>query len=468
MEGRSFVVKSPVMRRWRQLGIAIAIGTAALLVVAALAPFLAPTLSYQVRDRARELIAGRGSRPYRIALGAPTGSYSLLGPVINKYLKEKGYELELVRTGGIPENVAALRDPARDVQLAAVDSASDEAVSANDVYALAAIERPYFFVIVPNDSTVREIRDLAGPVDTAARAEGEGPTIGDKVLEYYGLVAHPDARAAGAAPPAVTAVRPVQGTGMLRSLDEGRVTALTRTQFLPAGLVDNVLNTGRYRIVPIPDHEALARSIPGAEPGFIPAGAYGAQRRIPPAPVPTLVFTSMIVARADLPGRVVRDILETLYDPRFSRDTRYELTEADGQKTGHLRLHPAAELYYHRNDLVTSDRLGRLSFVASAIAGIFATIQFVLLSRRNEQRKARRRLLLAELEKLRVLRLDIAAADKDDEAAALIQQADELLARAEREAAEDRIDHDGIETVRSLHGICWRVFQNRRDRTIQA
>jgi TRAP-type uncharacterized transport system substrate-binding protein len=456
------------MRRWRQLGIAIAIATAALLVVAALAPFLAPNLTYQIEDRALERFARRGNRPYRIALGNPSGSYYLFGEPLNKYLKEKGYELEIVATGGIPANVVALRDPARDVHLAAVDSASDETVSANDVYALAVIERPYFFVIVPNDSKVREIRDLSGPVDTASRAAGEGPTIGDKVLEYYGLIPKPGSKAEDATPFPVTVVRPEQGIGMLRELDEGRAGALTRTQFLPAGLVDNVLDTGRFRIVPIPDHEALARSIPGAEPGFIPAGAYGQRRTIPPAPVPTLVFTSMIVARKDLPGRVVRDVLETLYDPRFSRDTKYELTEEMGQKTGHLRLHPAAEMYYRRNDLVTSDRLGRLSFVASAIAGIFAAVQFVLLSRRNEQKKARRRLLLGELEKLRVIRLSIDAAKDEAEAQTLIEQADALLAKAEHDAVSDRLDYDGIETLRSLHGICWRAFQNRGNRAFQA
>ena len=444
------------MRRLRPFGIAIATGVAASLVIAALAQFLAPNLSYEIKDRVVEWLSGNRGRTYRIALGTRAGSYYLLGEVLNRHLKARtGDELELIGTGGVPENVAMLLDRSKGVHLATVDSASDEAANANDLVALAAIERPYFFVMVPDASTVRDVRDLSGAVDTGVRAEGQGPTIGDKVLDYYHLIGPP--------PAAATVVRPGRGS-MVQKLDAGEVSAVTRTQFLTAGLADSVLNTGRFRLVPILDHEALARSIPGTEAGFIPAGAYGPSRRIPPAPVPTLVLTSLLVARRDLPGHVVRDILDTLYDPRFGRDIQHELSEESGRKVDHLSLHPAAEIYYHRNDLLTSDRMGRLSFVASAVAGTFATIQFVALLRRNERSKARRGLLLADHEKLRVLRLGIEAAPDEAEARGLVRQADDLLCKAELDAAAGRLDQQGIDTLRSVHGICGRALQQRLNR----
>jgi TRAP-type uncharacterized transport system substrate-binding protein len=438
------------MRRWRPLGIALAVGAAASLVLAALAPFLAPNLTYEIQDRVIELLSGNRARTYKIALGTSTGSYFKLGEVLNEHLMGKaGYGLELVSTTGVPKNVAAILDPAQEIHLATVDSASDEAANANELVALAAIERPYFFVMVPNDSPAREVRDLSGAVDTAAWAPGEGPTLGDKVLEYYRLIG----------PGPATVMRP--SGGMVQRLDAGDVTAVTRTQFLSRGLIDTVLDTGRYRLLPINDHESLARAIPGTEPGFIPAGAYGPGRRIPPAPVPTLVLTSLLVARRDLPGRVVRDLLDTIYDPGFARAIHYELTEESGRKVAPYRLHPAAEIYYHRNDLLTSDRMGRVSFVASIVAGAFATMQFVLLLRRNERRKARRSLLLADLEKLRVIRLGIESAPSEADARAMIAEADDLLWKAEQDAAADRLDREGIETLRSLHAVCWRALPHR-------
>jgi hypothetical protein len=72
--------------------------------------------------------------------------------------------------------------------------------------------------------------------------------------------------------------------------------------------------------VPIRDHEALAKSIPGTRPGFIPSGLYGPNRRIPAEPVSTIATTQLLVARADVPGRVVHDLLEVIYDPRVARE----------------------------------------------------------------------------------------------------------------------------------------------------
>jgi hypothetical protein len=100
-----------------------------------------------------------------------------------------------------------------------------------------------------------------------------------------------------------------------------------------------------------------------------------------------LMVTQLLVARGDLPGRVVRDILDVIYHPRFARDLQYEIREDSGRIVGGLPLHPAADFYYHRNDLVTAERLGRFSLVASAIAALVATIQFMTRLRRRAARR---------------------------------------------------------------------------------
>jgi TRAP-type uncharacterized transport system substrate-binding protein len=444
------------MRRWRQIGIVLAVCAASVVSLAAIAQFLAPSLSYQIRDRAAETLSGRRGRPFRIALGVAAGSYYHLGAVLNRRLREKaGYELELVATAGVPENVGALLDPSRHIDLATIESSSDEAVDAKGLYGLAAVGRQYFFVVVPADSAVREVRDLTGPINPGVRAAGQAPTLGEKVLDYYGLLASPAGR-----PPAVSIVRPLHGS-IIRDFEAGHMTAATRTQFLHADLIDDVLSDGRYRLAPIRDHEALARALPGTAAGVIPAGAYGPQRRTPPEPVPTLTVQTLLVARADLPGRVASDILDVVYDPRFAREIGHELTEESGRNVGSVPLHPAAEIFYRRNELVTSDRIGRLSFVASIIGAAFAGMQFVVRARQNERRRARRRLLAAELVKLNDIRHRIEQSLDEAEARALVGEADDLLSEAEQDAASDRLDAEGIQSLRSLHGICWRALQQR-------
>ncbi|MGH9309293.1 MAG: TAXI family TRAP transporter solute-binding subunit [Vicinamibacterales bacterium] len=449
------------MRGWRAIGAAAAVCAASVVVLAALLEFLAPDLSYQIKDRTRELVSGDRGRKLRIALGSPSGSAFRIGSVLNRYLKERaGYELELV-VSVAPGNVRALLDPKERIDLASINSADDEAAKPGGVYGLAALEPQYFFVIVPNESPVQEFRDLSGPVNPGVRDAGDPPTLGERVLDYYGLTS---SRSRDAAARRVSIVRPNQGN--LADFEAGHMTASTRTQSLHTDLVGNILQTGQYRLVPIRDHEALAHALPGTRPAVIPPGLFGPERRIPPAPVPTITVTQLLVARGDLPGRVVRDILGVIYDPRFARDIQYEVTEEAGRRIGSVPLHPAAEIYYHRNDLPTSDRLGRISFVASGIAALIAAIQFISRVRRNERVRSRHRLLATELAKLQGIRQRLDETPDPEVARTLIREADDLLCEAERDAAAGLLDTEGIQALRSLHQVCWRALEQRSGRSV--
>jgi TRAP-type uncharacterized transport system substrate-binding protein len=452
-----------IMRGWRAVGAAAAVSLVSVICIAALLEFLAPDLSYQLKDSAAEWLSGSRGRTFRIATGSTAGSSHRVGIVLNKYLRARsGYELELVGTAA-PGNVGAMLDPRQRIDLAIINSSDDDAAREEAVSGLAALELQYFFVIVPSESTVNEVRDLAGAVNPGTREPGQPPTVGERVLEYYGLIAPPSAPAGFSA--RVSVVRPTR-QGNVADFEAGHMTAATRTQSFHSDLIEGIFRNGRYRIVDIRDHEALAQSIPGTRAGFIPPGLYGPERRIPPAPVPTIVVTELLIARAELPGRVVRDILGVIYDPRFARDVQYDMTESAGRSVGGLPLHPAAEIYYHRNDLLTSDRLGRVSFVASGIAALAAAIQFFVRFRRSERVRSRRRLLGSELATLQDLRRRIEGCARSAEARSLVRDADELLANAEQDAAADLLDSSGIQALRSVHQTCWacwRALQHRLD-----
>jgi hypothetical protein len=249
----------------------------------------------------------------------------------------------------------------------------------------------------------------------------------------------------------------------VQDLDSGHNVATTRTQFLSSDLIDRMLRTGRYRLLPIRDHQALASLLPGAIASTIPPGLYGPGRRVPAEPVPTIAVRQLLVARADVPGRVVRDILDVVYSPRFERDVQYALTEELGRDLAGLPLHPAAEIFYRRNDAITSDRLGRLSFAASAIAGLFALGQFVSRYRRDDRVRRRRHLIADELARLQTIRQRIADSADASTAHEALRDADGVLAGAEQDAAIGLLDADGIQALRSLHRICSRAAEHRRE-----
>jgi hypothetical protein len=280
------------------------------------------------------------------------------------------------------------------------------------------------------------------------REAGQPPTLGERVLDYYGMTA----AAPDGTRPQVTVVRPKSGMGA--DFRAGLMTAVTRTQTLHSDLIEGLVKDGGYRLVPIRDHVALAAALPGTQPGFVPPGLYGPGRRLPEVQTPTITTTQLLVGRADLPARVVRDLLEVIYDPRFARDLQYDLREENGRAVASLRLHPAADIFYHRNDLVTSDRLGRVSFVASGLAALAAAVQFAIRHRRSEQVKRRRRLLDTELAKLDVIRQRLDATHDEAEKRGLMREAHDVLASAERDAAAGLLDVQGIQSLRSLHHMC--------------
>ena len=167
------------MRGWRAVGAAAAVSLVSVICIAALLEFLAPDLSYQLKDGAAEWLSGNRGRTFRIATGSTAGSSYRVGTVLNKYLRARsGYELELVGTAS-PGNVGAMLDPGQHIDLAIINSSDDDAAKEEGVSGLAALELQYFFVIVPGESTVHEVRDLAGAVNPGTREPGQPATLGD-------------------------------------------------------------------------------------------------------------------------------------------------------------------------------------------------------------------------------------------------------------------------------------------------
>jgi len=433
-----------------------AIVVVVLLLLAATLEFLAPELSYRIRDRAAEVLSGKTDRQFRIALGSTTGSSYRVGTVLNEYLKARhGYELEIV-TNSSPGNAGTVLDAAHGIDFSIVNSATEQVIGADGVYGIAALEPQYFFVIVPNESPAQEFRDIAGAVNPGARDSGDPPTLGERVLESYGM-----STATAAAPPRVSIVRPT-GAGNVADFEAGLMVAATRTQDLHSDLVTNILEEGAYRLLPIRDNVALATFLPGTTPGVIPAGLYGPNRRIPAESVPTLTVTQLLVARSDVPGRVVRDILDVMFEPRFARDVNYVLTEEAARRIDGLPLHPAAEFYYGRNDLLTTDRLERLSLVAAFITALFAGGQFIARYRHYDRARRWRLALGAKVDALQTLRARLDEERDPVVAERLMREANDVLAAAEREAAHELLDAAGIESLRSMHRLCVSAFERRK------
>src|SRR4030095_13602072 len=118
---------------------------------------------------------------------------------------------------------------------------------------------------------------------------------------------------------------------MVEALVSGQVDALIAVVSLHTNFVEGLLSTGKYRLVAIPDHLALAEYIPGSLAVKMPSGVYGPKRTSPSGPTPAS-------------GGV--------------RDT-----------CGAIPLPPAAMAYSGRNDPVSADRFEIAAFFIASILG---------------------------------------------------------------------------------------------------
>lgn len=110
------------MPRGRTIGLVTAVVLGSVVGLGALLQFLAPDLSYHLRDRITELLSGQRGRTFRIALGARAGSNYRIGEALNRYLRANaGYELELLETTS-PGNVDSLLGSTAPIDLATINS----------------------------------------------------------------------------------------------------------------------------------------------------------------------------------------------------------------------------------------------------------------------------------------------------------------------------------------------------------
>jgi hypothetical protein len=211
------------MRSWPAYVRAGGVCVVGIVALTALLEFLAPDLSYGLQDRVREWLTPRAGKRFRIRVGAMTGSAYRVAETLSRHLAARsGYELELVGDAVPGSGIQKLRrgDDAVDLAMA---SSADEVGGVEGVVGLARLDSQFFFVVVPNDSAVREIRDLAGPVNPGAREGDARPTLGERVLDYYGLIGSSADGGAGR----VSVVRPEKGN--VADFEAGRMVAATRT-----------------------------------------------------------------------------------------------------------------------------------------------------------------------------------------------------------------------------------------------
>jgi TRAP-type uncharacterized transport system substrate-binding protein len=237
-----------------------------------------------------------------LATGQDQGAYAEFGKRYAQILKENGIEVRLKRTAGAAENIALLKEPGGEVDIAFVQGGSDEslpnAVDESDLpddglVSLGSLFYEPIWLFYRSESARRLLKEpeltsltqLPGwRVNIGAVGSGV-PALMGRLLEANRIE-----------PASVTLMREPQTPAVVGLLD-GSIDALVFASAPESLLVQMLLQTPGIALFDFAQSEAYARRLPFLSPVTLPRGVVDLASDIPAADVRLVAPTATLVAR---------------------------------------------------------------------------------------------------------------------------------------------------------------------------
>jgi hypothetical protein len=226
--------------------------------------------------------------------------------------------------------------------------------------------------------------------------------------------------------------------------------------------VQRLLDTNEYTLMPFPYAEPyLTANLNGGKKGgegvdrsyvesaAIPAAMYVGKTPTPASNCPTLGMRTLLVARADLPSKIVEHLMQTVFETDFARRIK---PLGPREFATSYEIHAGAAAYLHRNDpLVTSQFCQNLSGVFS----IFGAFSAGALSLYGYLRKRRIRRPGEYIEQIRTVDALLSEQEVAGTAArpeALVRELDTRLVKLKEQLIHDYCNNrvDGEMVVLSI------------------
>jgi TRAP-type uncharacterized transport system substrate-binding protein len=251
-----------------------------------------------------------------LATGQDQGAYAEFGKRYVELLKENGITVHLRSTAGAAENIALLREPGGEVDIAFVQGGADDALPASshegDIpddgqVSLGSLFYEPVWLFYRGDAAERllhapelsNLTQLAGwRVNIGASGSGV-PAVMNRLLEANRVD-----------PAAITLVHEPQ-TPAVVDLLEGRVDAVVFASAPESLLVQMLLQTPGIRLLDFAQAEAYSRRLAFLSPVILPRGVVDLARDIPPADVRLVAPTASLVARKSTHPALIQLFVQT-------------------------------------------------------------------------------------------------------------------------------------------------------------
>ena len=239
-----------------------------------------------------------------LATGQDQGAYAEFGRRYAQILKENRVEVRLRKTAGAAENIALLRQPGGEVDVAFVQggadedrpvASSDDDADADGLVSLGSLFYEPVWLFYRGDSAQRLLK--AAELTSLAQLAGWRINIGEPGSGVPNLMRRL-VEANRIDPATLTLVREPQ-TPAVVGLLEGRIDAIVFASAPESLLVQMLLQTPGIRLFDFAQAEAYARRFPWLSPVTLPRGVVDLAGDIPPADVRLVAPTATLVARKD-------------------------------------------------------------------------------------------------------------------------------------------------------------------------
>ncbi|WP_017299575.1 TAXI family TRAP transporter solute-binding subunit [Nodosilinea nodulosa] len=280
------------------------------------------------------------TRTYRLVLasGGKTGEYYAFSQAFAAVVARNhpSIAIEVRATDGSVENMELLRT--NQAQLALVQS--DTPVQP-PVRAVALLFPEMFHLLARTDADIDSVVDLRGKRVALMPKDSGSYALFWPLVHHYGLT-----------PESMTPL-PMPTEQAQAALARGDVDALFRVITLGNPAVAELLQTGKARLIPIDQVDALRLSLPYLEAQVIPKGTYSGSPPIPPTDLPVVAVNALLVAQEKLPPKVVYALTSTLHQNRNELVALYPraaMIRLDTSQDLGLPLHPGAEKFYRQGE----------------------------------------------------------------------------------------------------------------------
>jgi TRAP transporter TAXI family solute receptor len=281
----------------------------------------------------------------RLMTGPQGGSWYPMGGAIKNIVEEELPDTSLqVMPGAGIANVKAIDAGKADVAFAnsvstvdAINGMPPFEEATTNVCHIATLYPQYFQIVTTADSGIESLDQLKGHGVTTQPTGNTGESITRHLLEASGLT-YDDLSAADF----------VSYNDSVALLKDGNSEVFTLGTTVPASAIMDLASARDIRVLPVED-ELLAK-MQELNPGYIrvevPAGSYPGQDEA----VPTIGYTTHVIARCDLPDETVTGIVSQIVDHQqdlasVAKAIGDTTLEQMGGDIG-VPFHPAAEQYF--------------------------------------------------------------------------------------------------------------------------